>query len=284
MANIVNGGSQSTIDQTQRAGERASEGAGVPYVPPSVPAPPPPASGGAPSRPAPAAPIPGGIGAGYPIGSYTSLRGDPVHGAVPAGEYNVLESLMGEWEALVGYSVEPSDAQLLAMANQGVQTLRGFGQYMAKQDSAKTVSQTMPWANYGLTADEYASAANVFGTEYRKVTGQDITTEALAQAFQNPRDPTGGLLSASQYQQQLMNDVAIQKQFGWVQYGMDFSAWTQQKLSLRTAFGRDINDPEAATLLQYNKAATGANLGAVARSARQEQQPAALGVAGSFAR
>src|SRR5438046_25698 len=51
------------------------------------------------------------------IGSYTSWTGDPAKGAVPAGEYNVLESLMGEWESLVGYSVEPTNAQLLAMAN-----------------------------------------------------------------------------------------------------------------------------------------------------------------------
>jgi hypothetical protein len=241
--------------------------------------------GGGYRAPSSAPSAPAGQGASYPVGSYTSLRGDPAHGAVPAGEYNVLESLMGEWEALVGYSVEPSDAQLLAMANQGLVTLRDFGQYMAKQDNGKAASQTMPWAQYGLTKDEYSSAAATFGTEYKKVTGQDISAEALTQAFQNPRDPTGGLLNASQYQQQLMNDAAIQKQYGWVKYGLDFSAWTQQKLSMRTAYGRDINDSEAATILQYNKAASGPNMQVVARTQGQQgQPPAALGVAGSLAR
>jgi hypothetical protein len=243
----------------------------------------------APRRPpggASSAPTRGGPqGANYPVGSYTSLTGDPAKGAVPPGEYNVLESLMGEWESLVGYSVEPTTAQLLAMANAGIETLRDFGQFMAGQPNAKIASQAMPWANYGLTKDEYQSAASTFGTEYKKITGQDISPEALQEAFRNPRDPTGGLLNVSQYAQQLMNDAAIQKQFGWVKYGLDFSAWTQQKLSLRGTFGRDINDAEAANILQYSKQAAGANMGAVARAAGQQQQaPSGAGVAQSLAR
>src|SRR5439155_18169264 len=139
------------------------------------PAPPPPPAPPvvSPYRPpAPSAPKPSGQGASYPVGSYTSWTGDAAHGAVPAGEYNVLESLMGEWESLVGFSIEPTDAQLLAMANGGIQTLRDFGQYMAAQSNGQAVSERMPWARYGLTKDEYASAANTYGTEYKKITGQ----------------------------------------------------------------------------------------------------------------
>jgi hypothetical protein len=212
------------------------------------------------------------------------LTGDPAHGAVPPGEYNVLESLMQEWESLVGYSVEPTTAQLLAMANGGVQTLKDFGKYMSNQENAQSVAVSMPWANYGLTKNEYESASSIFGTEYKKVTGADISPEALQEAFKNPRDPTGGLLSGSQYQQQLMNDAAIQKQFGWVKYGMDFSAWTQQKLSMRTAYGRDINDAEASTMLQYHKAAAGPNMSAVARASGQQSKESPTGVGQSVAR
>lgn len=190
---------------------------------------------------------------------------------------------MGEWESLVGYSVEPTNAQLLAMANGGIQTLRDFGTYMATQPNATTATNMMPWAKYGLTKDEYQSAAGTFGTEYKKITGQDISPDALQEAFKNPRDPTGGLLNVSQYAQQLMNDAAIQKQYGWVKYGMDFSAWTQQKLSLRTSFGRDINDAEAATILQYGKAASGSNMSATAKQSGQQSQQQAL-VGGSVVR
>jgi len=170
------------------------------------------------------------------------------------------------------------------MANGGIQTLRDFEQYMATQSNGQAVSERIPWARYGLTKDEYASAANTYGTEYKKITGQDISPDALQQAFQNPRDPTGGLLNTSQYAQQLMNDANIQKQFGWVKYGLDYSAWTQQKLSMRTAYGRDINDAEAATILQYQKSASGSNMSAVARVAGQQAKEATAGVAGSLAR
>lgn len=205
-------------------------------------------------------------------------------GAVPPGEYNVLEGLMGEWQAITGYQFYPTDAQMLAMANQGVLTLRDFGQYMAAQPGLSAIGQQMPWAVYGLTKDEYQSAAATFGTEYKKITGNDISPEALQAAFANPRDPTGGLLNEAQYAQQLMNDASIQQQFGWVKYGLDFSAWTQQKLSLRGAFGRDINNAEAATILQYDKAASGSNLSAIARTGGQQQGAGATGVAGSVAR
>jgi hypothetical protein len=202
---------------------------------------------------------------------------------------------MGEWESLVGYTAEPPAWMLLEMANASVQTLADFGRYMTdvqtrdyqgRQGLPGSIDpNAYPWATYGLTKDEYASASSIFGTTYKDITGTDISPDALASAFRNPRDPTGGLLSGSQYKQQLMNDAAIQKQFGWVKHGLDYSAWTQQKLSMRGAFGRDINDAEAATILQYNRASSGANMSAVARASGQQQQdPAGAGVAQSVAR
>lgn len=223
--------------------------------------------------------------------TYTTAVGDPAQGAVPPGQYNTLESLIGEFEAITGYQTPLGNAELLELANAGVLTLRDLGQFVERQWGAawqaggfNQMFKTMPWAKYGLTKDEYASASSTFGTEYKKITGADISPDALEQAFKNPRDPTGGLLNVSQYAQQLMNDAAVQKQFGWVKYGLDFSAWTQQKLSMRSSFGRDINDAEAATILQYNKSASGANMGAVARSAGQQEKPSGAGVAQSVAR
>ena len=84
-------------------------------------------------------------------------------------------------------------------------------------------------------------------------------------------DATGNLLTGSQYQQQLMQDANIQKTYGWVKYGMDFSAWTAQKLQSRTAFGRDINDAEAATILQYGKSASGSNMSVTAKQTGGQQ-------------
>jgi len=217
--------------------------------------------------------------------NYKTLTGDPAQGAVPPGEYNVLEMLKGEYEALTGYTVEIPEWALLNMANYGIQTLAEVGQYMVQVRSfmagkgvGVTTATEQPWADHGLTKDEYASASNIFATDYKKITGQDISPEALAAAFKNPRDPTGGLLTGTEYIQQLMNDTAIQKQFGWVKYGLDYSAWAQQKLSLRASFGRDINDAEAATILQYSKAASGSNMTATAKQGGQQaQQPLLAG-------
>ena len=253
------------------------------YVPPPTKAAPPtytpPAAAAAPA-PAPAT----SQASNRPIGSYTSLTGDPANGAIPPGEYNVLENNMGAWENLVGYSVEPTTAQLLDMANKGALTLADFGKYMATQPNAQAAVANMPWANYGLNKDEYAATAAIFGTTFKQVTGQDISPEALAKAFSNPNDPTGtNLLTGSQYQQQLMNDTTVQNTYGWVKYGLNFEQWTQQKLSMQTSFGRTLNDAEAATVLQYTKSASGSNMGVTAKqTGQQTQQPA--GVGGSVVR
>jgi hypothetical protein len=203
-------------------------------------------------------------------------------GDIPGGEYNLLATFRDEYAALTGYSVDVPDWALLMMANQGVMTLRDFGQSLAqfrRQQGAPAIN--FPWADVGLTKDEYAATADIYATTYKKVTGQDISPEALQQAFQSPQ--ASSLLTGSQYQQQLMNDLNIQKTYGWVKYGLDFSAWTQQKLQMRSAFGRDIRDAEAATMLQYTKSASGPSMSAQARTQGQQQQTPA-GVGGSIAR
>ena len=260
----------------------------TPHISPAV-APPPPSKAVVPYTPphtaaAPAAAPATSQASNRPIGSYTSTTGDPANGAIPPGEYNVLENNMAAWENLVGYSVEPSAAQLLQLANQGALTLADFGKYMATQPNAAAAVANMPWANYGLTKDEYAATAAIFGTTFKQVTGQDIAPAALAKAFSNPNDPTGtNLLTGSQYQQQLMNDTAIQNTYGWVKYGLNYSQWQQQKLSFQGSFGRTLNDAEAATVLQYTKAASGSNMGVTAKqTGQQTQQPA--GVGGSVVR
>lgn len=207
---------------------------------------------------------------------------------VPTGEQNALAGQVDLWEQSTGYQVPITSNDMLMMANAGLETQHDLGQWFANganvgDNRFAAVIQTMPWAQYGLDKDTYTSMATTFGTEYTKVTGQNITADALKQAFQNPRDPTGGLLDASQYAQQLMNDVNIQNTYGWVKYGLDYAAWTQQKLQLQTSFGGPgaIQDSQAATILQYNKAATGATASV---TAKQTGQQAPVGVGGSVVR
>jgi hypothetical protein len=192
---------------------------------------------------------------------------------------NLLMDLRNQFEYLIGFTQGVDESYLLQAANAQVANLADFSAYMTKDK----FYDAYPWARFGLSKDEYASTSSIYATEYKKVTGQDISSEALQEAFRNPRDRTGGLLSGSQYQQQLMHDANIQKTYGWVKYGLDFSAWTAQKLQSRTAFGRDIQDSEAATILQYAHASQGPNMGATVRQSGQ-QQPQAVGAAGSVVR
>lgn len=202
-------------------------------------------------------------------------------GNVPGGEQNVLSDLRNQFESLIGFTQNIPQSLLLQMANEHIVSLRDFGAFVG--DHGIDLANT-PWAKYGLDKDQYSSVASIYGVEFKKVTGQDITQDALHEAFRNPRDQTGGLLTGSQYQQQLMQDANIQNTYGWVKYGMDYSAWQQQKLGMHQAMGRDVQDSEAASLLQYNSQARGGNQAAVARVPQQQPTVGAAGVGGSIVR
>jgi hypothetical protein len=218
-------------------------------------------------------------GTSMPAGGWASWKD------VPTGEQNTLSGWIDIWEQQTGYQVPITSAQMLGMVNAGVETMHDIGQYIANTLATPfaSVLANMPWAQYGLDKDTYAATAGTFGTEYKKITGQDITKDALHQAFLSPPAAGGGIMTASQYAQQLMNDQSIQNTYGWVKYGLDYASWTQNKLSMRTGMGRDVTDAEAATVLQYNKAATGSSAGVtVKQTGQQTQQPA--GVGGSVVR
>lgn len=206
-------------------------------------------------------------------------------GNIPGGEQNLLSDLRNQFEYLIGFTINISKKALLAMANGRVLTLRDFGRFLSTNGKKFGVNlDKYPWAKYGLDKDQYASMSSVFSQEYKKVTGADIAGSALQQAFENPLAPGQGLLTGSQYQQQLMQDAAIQKTYGWVKYGLDYSQWQAQKLSMRTELGRDIKDSEAATLLQYNTQARGSNQAVVARVPQQQPTVGSIGVGQSATR
>lgn len=147
-----------------------------------------------------------------------------------------------------------------------------------------TAVAAYPWAKFGLNKGEYASTSTIYSTEYKKITGQDISADALGKAFANPDEALGGLMTGSQYQQQLMQDANIQKTYGWVKYGMDFSQWQQQKLQMRTSMGRDISDSEAGALLQYHTQAAGSSATAQARVPQSTPTEGAAGLGQSVVR
>lgn len=209
---------------------------------------------------------------------------------MPASYKAVVEQIATQWESDTGFFYELTPSDLTSLAQSGASIEADIGKYVtsiAAQKGATMQAQmtAMPWAGLGMTKDTYESLAASYGTEFKKITGSDITPDQLTKAFASVGAGGGlGLLSSAQYSQQLMNDTSIQKTYGWVKYGMDFNAWTQQKLSMQTSFGRSINDSEAATILQYNKAASGSNMGVTAKQTGQQSQQQPAGVGGSVVR
>lgn len=189
---------------------------------------------------------------------------------MPGGEQNLLLDLRNQFEYLIGYTKDIPNSVLLAMANAKVYTLRDFTSYAG--DHNLIDFKSFPWARYGLDKDEYTSASSIFASQYKEVTGQDIPQAALSEAFKNQRDASGRSLTGAQYRNQLMQDANIQKTYGWVKYGLDYSAWQAQKLSLRTGLGRDVQDSEAAAILQYDTQARGSNQAVVSRTPQSQQQ------------
>lgn len=233
---------------------------------------------------------------------------------LPAAMRSQLDDLRNQWEALTGFRATVQDWQLVEMANSAayqsgpaspiqvsightIATLFDFGQYMKAHVNptgdaygaltiGQDVYQNMPWAFYGLKPEEYASQATTFATEYKKVTGQDISASALGSAFDSMKDSTGGLLTGSEYAQRLMQDQNIQKTYGWVKYGYDYNQFQQQKIQMRSLFGRDLSDQEATTQLQYLHAAQGGNHEVTAQTQQSQGQrkQAEQGVSGSVIR
>lgn len=207
---------------------------------------------------------------------------------IPTAERNQLSTLRDEYERLTGYAFTVQDGWLVAFANQGqaMNNLTDFAsQIWAQNLLPQDWKGTQPWLQFGMDHADYQSLATTFGSEYKKLTGQDIPPDQLTNAFQTSQRGAGGLLTGTEYAQQLMQDTTLQKQYGWIKYGLDYNQWTGQKLQMRQGFGRDIQDSEATSLLQYTHAAQGGGHEVRAASqGQQSKQPAAAGASQSVIR
>jgi len=65
--------------------------------------------------------------------AYTTLTGDPTKGAVPPGEYNLLQSLAATWEADTGFVYELNDGDRRVVSCDGVEVgvFKVDGQFVA---------------------------------------------------------------------------------------------------------------------------------------------------------
>ena len=180
-----------------------------------------------------------------------------------------IRDLANQWEQLAGFSFVIPDWMIGNMADdqKGISTLYDFGQYIAGQVVAKVLTSPtayggmMPWIWYGMSATEYSSKLNAFDSTFRTLTGQSAPSDVIDRALHEHQ----GTMTGTQFETWVMAQDAIKNQYGWLKYGLDFQQFQTQKLQMRTQFGRDLSDQEAASLLQFHHAAQGPSMGVSAQ-------------------
>jgi len=180
-----------------------------------------------------------------------------------------VRDLVNQWEQLVGFSILVPDWAVGEMADHvdQVSTLYDVGQYMShhqrqpwQDPGALFVPEwyaAMPWAQWGMSSTEYNSKLNAFDSTFRTLTGQGAPPDVVDRALHEHQ----GTMTGAQFETWLMAQDAIKNQYGWLKYGLDFQQFQTQKLQMRTQFGRDLSDAEAAAQLQYHHAAQGPSMG-----------------------
>lgn len=209
-----------------------------------------------------------------------------------------VRDLVNQWEQLVGFSVQIPDWMVSEMADvtnyagvSKITSLFDVGRYMTVHiGDPKTGSllwptdqaAAMPWAKYGMSSAEYGSKLESFDTSFRTLTGQAAPQNLIDQALSEHQ----GSMTGQQFETWLLTQESVKQTYGWLKYGLDFNQFQQQKLQMRTQFGRDLSDAEAVTQLQYLHQAQGPNVGVAAQQtfSQLEKKQAQTGVSGSVVR
>jgi hypothetical protein len=184
---------------------------------------------------------------------------------VPAGEQNSIDDMISQWERLIGYSVDVPDWAKTEMAQRGIGTLFQVGQYMwahiysGHDPGAYFVPpqavQASPGAAFGLTNDDLSSKLQAYQQEMLRLTGGGGNWDD----FWNRMKSGNGQLNIGLMEEQMKQDPATLKQYGWLKYGMDYDQFLQQKVQFEQHIGHDLSNDQAVTQLQYMHAGTAAS-------------------------
>lgn len=190
---------------------------------------------------------------------------------------NEIEDLEHQWEVDAGFPIAIQAGTLAKMAKSGVVTYRDFSQYLWNNNLIPPqLKASSPWIGFGVSQDQWNSTMSDFSNSWFEMTGQNLDTTPQSAQF---KDITRAILrgeSASQWMTKLQNDTNMQKQYGWLKFGMNFQQFQQYKVGQRLAFGKDLSNEEALKAYQFDQPAQGRTFsGSVAASpASQKQGPA----------
>lgn len=215
-----------------------------------------------------------------------------------AARLSEITDLLNQWEALVGHTVTVPNWMVDEMANNN--TVAGFitsvydvGRYMLAHTAPGPYNlvwmdaQYQPWAWYGMSVSEYDTKVQALSSTYEQLTGQAApANDGHGNIIDQALSVNQGSMTGAQFQTFLLSQENIKNQFGWLKYGLDFQQFQQQKLQMRTQFGRDLTDQEAVAQLTYMHAAQGPNVSAAVTPTltQVEKKAAQTGVGQSVVR
>lgn len=194
---------------------------------------------------------------------------------LPAEYQNTLLDLEHSWQQLTGYNVPVSEDDMVKMSHDRSLTLADFGQYMWTK-MAPDLKTAMPWAEFGVSKDEFHELVLHFGSGFKALTGEDPSQDVIHQAL--ARVGGSGVSSfyrftADEWQQWLIHDQTMRDTYGWLKYGMDRQQFDTHKQEMRQSFGFDLSDKEATQQLQYFHAAAPDFYAASAQPTKQPSEP-----------
>lgn len=153
-----------------------------------------------------------------------------------------------------GWQYFPKAMNVINMIKQGPMTQEEAFQYFAKFMPAKARA-AMPWVNAGMDKSTYTDQLQTYNEAMNTLTGTTFAASGLpssiiTNAMQNN-------WSMTRFEQEIQNNAAAQKSFGWLSHGLTYQQFTQSitanKAALEQRYGignankttalNDLNNP-----------------------------------------
>lgn len=208
----------------------------------------------------------------------------------PVGYQNEIIDFLNQWNQLSGYqhvgTINVGNTALMAkIADHQPSSLSEFSRFLW---SAGAGDFNHPWAGVGLSQDQYNQKINDIQDNFQRLTGKtlDLTLGNPASDMNLVWGWLSQGLTGSQVSDKLTQDATMQKQYGWLKYGLDFNQFQTQKLTMNALFGRTLSNEEAVTQLQYLHTNQGSDMAVHTQATltQVEKQQAYTGASGSAVR
>jgi hypothetical protein len=153
-----------------------------------------------------------------------------------------------------GWQYFPKAMNVVNLIKQGPLTQEQAFQYFAKSMTPKAQA-AMPWVNAGMDKQTYSDQMQTYNEAMNTLTGTTFAASGLPSSILT--NAMANNWSMTRFEQEIQNNSAAQKQYGWLSHGMTYQQFTQSitanKAALEQRYGvgnanqatalNDLNNP-----------------------------------------